>query len=408
MKVKSQLIVGLDIGTTKVCTIVGKNHPEGIEIIGFGVCPSRGIKKGVVVNIENTVDSIRKVIEEAETMSGCRIQSVFAGIAGTHIKGFNSQGVIAIKDGEVKKQDIRKAIEAAKTIAIPVDREIIHTLPQEFVVDEQDGIEDPLGMSAMRLEARIYIITGASNYTQNIIRCANKTGLTVEDIVFQPLASSYSALTEDEKELGVALIDIGGGTTDIAIFYRGCIRFTSVIPIAGEHLTTDIAVGIHTSLSEAENIKKRYGCLIEEDEDLPSKIEVSNLGNEITKEVSISVLKDIVNPRIEELFSLIHAELRKSGFYKLLSAGIVFTGGTSLLKGIIKKAEQFFRLPVRIGYPKESKDLPETVCSPMYATGVGLLYYARQIGLNGGLNGNNKGPFLTIGRKIKQWFEEAF
>jgi cell division protein FtsA len=370
-----EIIVGLDIGTTKVCTVVGEARPDGVEIIGMGSHPSEGLRKGVVINIEHTVNSIKEAIEEAETMAGCEISAVYAGIAGGHIKGFNSHGVIALKEKEVTKKDIDRVIEAASAVAIPMDREVIHTLVQEFIVDEQDGILDPLGMSGVRLEAKIHIVTGAVTSAQNIVKCANRAGLDVCDIILQSLASSEAVLSKEERNLGAAIIDFGGGTTDTAIFSGGSIKHTSVLPLGGDNLTYDIAVGLRTPKLEAEKIKIRYGCglssLIGRDE----TIEVPGVGGRKPRVLSRQVLGEILEPRVEEIFSLIYSELTRSGYEGTIRSGVVITGGSAELQGVTELAEQIFNSPARVGYPQGVSGLVEIVNKPMYATAVGLVLY---------------------------------
>src|SRR3989440_6652562 len=373
---KGNIIVGLDIGTTKICCIVGEVTPDGIDVIGVGTHPSRGLRKGVVINIEGTVSSIRRAVEEAELMAGCEIASVYAGIAGGHIRGFNSQGVVAVKDKEVKQGDIARVLDAARAINIPQDREIIHVLPQEFIIDEQDGIKEPLGMSGVRLEAKVHIVTAAVSSAQNIIKCCARTGLTVADIVLEPLASAEAVLAEEEKELGVALVDVGGGTTDLAIFVSGAIQHTSVIPLGGDHLTNDIAVGLRTPLQEAERIKIQYGSaqvqMLERDE----TIEVPSVGGRAPRVLSRRILCEIIEPRVEELFQLVHREVQKAGQEDLLASGVVLTGGSTLLHGMPELAEEVLGLPARRGLPRNIGGLTDVVKSPQHATAVGLLHYA--------------------------------
>ena len=378
MAKKGELIVGLDIGTTKICAIVGEVTETGIDIIGIGSHPSKGLRKGVVINIETTVASIKRAIEEAELMAGCEISTVYTGIAGGHIKGFNSHGVVAVKDKEIRQPDVERVIDAAKAIAIPLDREVIHILPQEFIVDEQDGIREPIGMSGVRLEAQVHIVTGAVSSAQNIVKCANRTGLNVADIVLEQLASSEAVLTEDEKELGVALIDIGGGTTDIALFSEGAIVHTSVLAVGGNHLTNDIAVGLRTPTHEAEKIKQKYGCAMASMVDREETIEVPSVGGRAPRVLSRQILCEIIEPRVEEIFMLVHREIQKSGYEELLASGLVITGGSTLLDGMAELAEDVTSLPVRRGNPQGIRGLVDVVRSPMYATGVGLVIYGAQ------------------------------
>jgi len=374
------LIVGLDIGTSKICAVVGETRPDGrVDIVGMGSHPSIGLRKGMVINIENTVDSIKEAIEEAETMAGCEIGSVYAGIAGGHIKGFNSHGIIALKNKEVTKKDIERVIDAARAVAIPMDREVIHTLPQEFIVDDQAGITDPLGMSGVRLEVKIHIVTGAVTSAQNIIKCANRAGLDVYDIILESLASSEAVLSDEERNLGAALIDFGGGTTDLAVFSQGSIKHTSVLTLGGDNLTNDIAIGIRTPFKEAEKIKIKYGCgitsLIGKDE----TIEVPSVGERAPRTISRELLGEILEPRVEEIFTLMYQEMVRSGYDDLVTSGVVATGGSSLLPGVLEILEQVFNMTARIGYPANIGGLKEIVNSPMYATAVGLVLYGANL-----------------------------
>ena len=402
------LIVGLDLGTTKTCAIIGELTKDGIDVIGCGSIPSKGLRKGMVINIEETAESINKVIEEAELMAGCRINTVYTGIAGSHIKGINSHGVIGIKDHEVRKHDINRVIEAAKALAIPLDREIIHVIPQEFVVDEQDGIYDPLGMSGVRLEAKVHLVTGAVASAQNIVKCANRNGLAVKELVLQPLASSESTLEPDERELGVVLVDIGGGTTDIAILQGGSIRYTSVLPLGGDHLTSDIAVGLKTSLKQAEEIKIQHGCTSSSSTEKEETIEVTCMGGRPPRTVSRRFLCQIIQSRVEEIFNLVDKEIVRSGYKELVASGVVLTGGTSLLEGIAENAERILNLPVRVGYPNSVGGLSEIVKSPMYATAVGLLLYGRNHESDPHHKNGSKNRFAKMKQSMKNWFEEVF
>jgi len=406
---KGELIVGLDIGTTKICAIVGETTDDGIDIIGIGSHPSKGLRKGVVVNIEATVGSIRRAIEEAELMAGCEINTVFTGIAGGHIKGFNSQGIVAVKDKEVREADISRVIDAAKAIAIPLDREVIHVLPQEFVIDDQGGIKDPLGMAGVRLEAKVHIVTGAVSSAQNIIKCANKTGLNVADIVLQPLASAEAVLADDEKELGVCLVDIGGGTTDIAIFSGGSIVHTGVIALGGNNLTSDVAIGLRTPAHEAERIKQRFGCCMASMVDEEETIEVPSVGGRQPRVLARRILTEILEPRVEEIFQLVQREVQRSGYEDLLASGVVITGGSTLLSGMPELAEEVLGLPVRRGYPRGIGGLVDVVKSPMYATCVGLvLYGARHTHLRNFKIRDDENLYGKIGRRMKQWIAEIF
>ncbi len=402
-----EIIVGLDIGTTKICAVVGELKPDGIEIIGIGSHPSEGIRKGVVINIENTVNSIKEAVEEAETMAGCEISTVYAGIAGGHIKGFNSHGVIPLKEKEVTRKDVERVIEAASAVAIPMDREVIHVLTQEFIVDEQDGIVDPLGMSGVRLEAKIHIVTGAVTSAQNIIKCANKAGLDVADIVLESLASNLSVLSEEERTLGVALLDFGGGTTDMAVFSRGAIKHTSVLGLGGDNLTYDLSIGLRTSRRDAEKVKMKYGCalcsMIGNDE----TVEVPGVGGRKSRVLARKILGEILEPRVEEIFTLVNNELARSGFFDTINSGMVVTGGSAELPGIAEMAEAVFRMPSRIGYPGEMKGLVEVVNKPMYATAVGLvLYGAKRSKESKKFRIRDTNIFGRVMDRMKRWFKD--
>lgn len=376
---EDNMIVGLDIGTSKVVAIVGQlKDDDSIEVVGIGSCPSKGLKKGVVVNIESTVHSIQRAIEEAELMAGCQIHSVYAGIAGNHIRSMNSHGIVAIRDREVTDADLERVIDAAQAVAIPADQKVLHILPQEFLIDEQDGIREPLGMSGVRLEAKVHLVTCAVNAAQNIEKCVRRCGLDVEDIILEQLASSYSVLTEDEKELGVCMVDIGGGTTDIAIFTEGSIRYTAVIPIAGDQVTNDIAMALRTPTQFAEEIKMKYACALTQLAGPEESIKVPSVGDRPARELSRQALAEVVEPRYDELFTLVQAELRRSGFEDLIPAGIVLTGGSSKMEGAVELAEEIFHMPVRLGQPQCTTGLADVVRNPIYATGVGLLIYAQK------------------------------
>jgi len=405
---RENLIVGLDIGTTKICAIVGAMTDEGLDVVGIGTSPSRGLRKGVVINIESTVNAIRKAIQEAELMAGCEIKSVFAGIAGGHIKGINSQGVIAIKNREVTTEDVRRVIDAAKALAIPMDREVIHILPQEFIIDDQDGIKEPLGMSGVRLEARVHIVTGAVASAQNIIKSCNKAGVDVGDIVLEQLASSEAVLTPDEKDLGVALVDVGGGTTDIAIFVDGAIKHTSVLSLGGNHLTNDIAVGLRTPTAEAEKIKQVSGCCLASMVGKDETIEVPSVGGREPRILSRQLLAEILEPRVEEIFTLVNREIVKSGFEDLIASGVVLTGGSAILPGMPELAEQIFDLPVRRGTPTDIGGLTDVVNSPIYATGVGLLKYGSRNMQTRNFVIGQENLFDRVTRRMKEWFGEFF
>ena len=406
MAKKANIIVGLDIGTTKTCAVVGELTDQGIDIIGIGSSPSEGLRRGVVVNIDSTVEAIKKAVEEAEKISGNQIRSVYVGIAGGHIKGQNSLGIIAVKGREVDEEDVQRAVEASKAIAIPLDREILHTLPQSYIVDDQDGIRDPIGMSGVRLEAKVHIVTGASASIQNIAKSVSRVGLDIEEIVLEQLASSEAVLSSDEKDLGVAMLDIGGGTTDIAVFSEGSIKHTAVLPVGGNYVTSDIATGLRTPAGEAEKLKIKYGCayspLIPKDE----AIEVPSVGGREPREVSRQILGRIIEPRMEEILSLAQKEIVRSGYEELMAAGVVLTGGTSIMEGAPELAEQVFNLPVRRGQPTGIGGLTDIVNSPMYATGVGLvLYGSKHIARDYKRDGGSLGKWF---QGIKKWFIEFF
>jgi cell division protein FtsA len=378
MAKRENIVVGLDIGTTKVCAIIGEVTEEGIDIIGFGSAPSKGLRKGVVVNIAATVESIRQAVAEAELMAGCHVTTVYPGVAGGHIRGFNSHGIVAVQNGEVTPADVSRVLDAAKAVAIPQDREVMHVLPQQFIIDDQDGITEPHGMSAVRLEVRVHIVTAAVSAVENILKCCAQAELHVPSVVLEQLASSHSVLTQDEKDLGVCLIDIGGGTTDIAIFNEGAIVHTAVLPIGGNHVTNDIAVGIRTPNEEAEKIKKRYGMAAASGAEREESIEVPSVGGRRPRTLSRQILCDIIEPRVQEIFALVHDEIANTGYEDLLASGVVVTGGASLLSGIVDVADEELGLPVRLGVPRGIGGLVDVVRSPMYATGVGLVLYGAQ------------------------------
>ena len=408
-KTEKNLLVGLDIGTSKVVAIVGEVMPDGtIEVVGIGSHPSRGLKKGVVVNIESTVHSIQRAVEEAELMAGCQIHSVYAGIAGSHIRSLNSHGIVAIKDKEVLPGDVERVIDAARAVAIPADQKILHILPQEFLVDNQEGIKEPVGMSGVRLEAKVHMVTGAVSAAQNIIKCVRRCGLEVDDIILEQLASSYSVLTDDEKELGICLVDIGGGTTDIAVFTEGSIRHTAVIPIAGDQVTNDIAVALRTPTQFAEEIKIKYACALTQMASADENIEVPSVGDRAPRRLARHTLAEVVEPRYEELLSLVQAELRRSGFEDLVAAGIVLTGGSSKIEGLVDLAVEVFHMPVRLGVPQYVTGLVDVVRNPIYATGVGLLLFGynnrEQRVLEAGLGKGLK----SVWERMKGWFQGNF
>jgi cell division protein FtsA len=400
------LIVGLDIGTTKICAVVGEVNPDGIDIVGLGTHPSVGLRKGVVVNIESTVDSIKRAVEEAELMAGCEITSVYAGIAGGHIKGFNSHGIVAVKGSEVTQKDIERVIDAARAVAIPPDREVIHVLPQEFIVDEQEGIQDPQGMSGVRLEARIHIVTGAVTSAHNLIKCANRAGLDVCDIVLQSLASSEAVLNQEERDLGAALIDFGGGTTDLAILKGKSIKHTSVLAVGGNNLTNDVSVGLRTPMAEAEKIKIRYGTCLTGSIGKDETIEVPGVGGRQPRTLSRQILTEILEPRVEEIFTLINREIYRAGMEDIVTSGLVITGGSSLLEGVSDLAESIFDVPTRIGRPMGIRGLVDVVSNPMYATAVGLVLYGARVQPKKKFRIRDRNIFNRVMARMKKWFKE--
>ncbi len=409
MAKNDQIIVGLDVGTTKICAIVGKITAEGIEIIGIGTNPSEGLRKGVVVNIDSTVDSIKKAVHEAELMSGTDINSVVTGIAGAHVKGFNSHGIIGVKDREVSSKDVEKVLEAAKAVAIPMDREVIHTMAQEFIIDDQDGIKDPVGMSGVRLEVKVHIVTAAVASAQNIVRSCNRAGLEVYDIALQQIASSAAVLTPEERELGVMVIDIGGGTTDIAVFTNGSICYTASLPLGGNQLTSDIAIGLRTPVTAAEKIKKQYGCAMISLIGQNDTIEVPSVGGRPPRVLSRQILGEIIEPRMEEILELVKRELYKSGFHDQVVSGVVLTGGSSLMPGVEELAESVFEMQARSGIPQHVGGLLDIVKSPIYATGVGLLITGnQQFGFSRQLSSRDKKLFFKLFSRMKSWFAEFF
>jgi cell division protein FtsA len=398
-----KLIVGLDIGTSKVVAIVGEAGADGeLKVVGLGSHPSRGLKKGMVVDIESTVQSIQRAVEEAERMAGCQVHSVYAGIAGSHIRSLNSHGIVAIRDREVFQHDLERVIDAARAVASPADQKILHILPQEYVIDSQEGIKEPLGMSGVRLEAKVHLVTCAVNAAQNIEKCIRRCGLDVDDIILEQLASSYSVLTDDERELGVCIVDIGGGTTDIAIFTEGAIRHTGVIPIAGDQVTNDIAMALRTPTQYAEEIKIKYACALAQLAGADQTIRVPGVGERSSRELSRQALAEVVEPRYDELFTLVQAEIRRSGFEESLGAGIVLTGGTSRMEGAVELAEEIFHMPVRLGVPAGVQGMLDIVRNPIYATAVGLLLFGqKQQGAGIERDSSSRGLL----RKLKQWMQ---
>ncbi len=403
------LIVGLDIGTSKVVAIVGELAEDGgIEVIGIGSHPSRGLKKGVVVIIESTVHSILRAVVEAERMAGCDIEAVYTGIAGSHIRSLNSHGIVAIGDKEVSQSDVDRVIDAARAVAIPADQKILHILPQEFIIDNQEGIRVPVGMSGVRLEAKVHMVTGAESAAQNIVKCVQRCGLEVDGIVLEQLASSFAVLTEDEKELGSCLVDIGGGTTDIAVFLGGAIQHTAVIPIAGDQVTNDIAVSMRTPTQYAEDIKIKYACALSQLANPDETIEVPSVGDRPPRRLARQTLAEIVEPRYEELFALIRDELRRSGFEELIAAGLVITGGSAKMEGAVELAEEVFHLPVRLGVPQHVTGLSDVVRNPIHATGVGLLLYGQKSLEQGDPLNRDKRRGPGVLEQMKKWFQGHF
>ena len=407
---RDEVIVGLDIGTTKVCCIVGERTEGGIDIIGIGTSPSQGLRKGVVVNIESTIASIRKAVEEAELMAGCSIANVYAGIAGAHIRGFNSRGIVAVgKEREVTEADIERVIDAAQAVAIPLDRRIIHILPQEYVIDDNDGVKEPIGMSGVRLEAKVHISTASATCVENIVRCCNRAGLNVTSVVLEQLASSHSCLFDDERELGVALIDIGGGTTDISVFYNNSIVHTAVIPIGGNHVSSDIAVGLRTPRDSAEKIKLESGCALTSMVGDDENIEVPAVGGRKAQTRSRQILCEIIEPRIEEIYCLVQQEIQKSGFEDLLTSGVVLTGGASRMEGMVELSEEVLGMPARLGQPESVGGLVDVVRNPRYSTGVGLVMYGFNHTPVGSLQAKpSLGRLKGWWGKTKGWFSEIF
>ncbi len=407
-KPNKDLMVGIDIGTSKVVTIVGEVTSDNkVNIVGIGSHPSQGLKRGVVVNIESTVQSIQRSVEEAELMAGCQIYSAFTGIAGSHIRSINSHGIVAIRDREVTQTDVDRVIDAAKAVAIPADQKILHILPQEFIIDNQDSIREPIGMSGVRLEAKVHIVTGAVSAAQNIVKCLKRCGLNASDVVLEQFASSQSILTEDEKELGVCMIDIGGGTTDIAIFTDGSVRHTAVIPIAGDQVTNDIAIALRTPARNAEEIKLKYACALQDLADSNQMIDIPMAGDRPARHLSKRALAEVVEARYEELFTLVAAEIRRSGLEDFIAAGIVLTGGASKAEGAVELAERIFRMPVRLGTPQHVTGLADVIHNPIYATGVGLLLYGMQ-------QRDSQKEILTqsnlkgLWSRMKSWFQGNF
>jgi cell division protein FtsA len=409
VKEDKNLIVGLDIGTSKIVAIVAELQPEGtVKVIGLGQHLSRGLKKGVVINIESTMQSIQRALEEAELMADCKINNVYTGIAGSHIKSLNSHGMVKIKDAEVSQMDVDRVIETARAIALPADQQILHILTQEFIIDGQEDVREPLGMSGMKLEVKVHIVTGAVAAAQNIVKCIKRCGIEVSDLILQPLASSLAVLTEDEKELGVCLVDIGGGTTDIAVFKQGAIRHTAVVPIAGDQMTNDVAVAFRTPTQSAEDIKVKHGCALRQLADPREIVEVPGVDGREPRQLSVQTLAEVLEPRVVELYELVLNELRRSGMEEMIASGIVITGGSAMMRGMVELGEEIFHMPVRMGLPRYVGGLSEVVSNPRYATGVGLVLMGKQQlerHMSGQMESSSFGRILD---KMKSWFQGNF
>ncbi len=409
MRDSKELIVGLDIGTSKIVALVAESPPEGgVNILGMGLAQSIGLRKGMVVNIETTVAAIQRALEDAELMANCKIGEVYTGIAGSHIRSLNSHGMVPIRDREVTQNDIDRVVETARAVNISTDQQIIHVLPQEFIIDGQEGVREPLGMSGVRLEVKVHIVTGAVSAAQNIVKCVRRCGLEVKDLILQPLASALAVLNDDEKELGVCLVDIGGGTTDLAVFTHGAIQHTAVLPIAGEQITNDIAMTLRTPTREAEDLKIRHGVALRQLTDAREMIEVPGIGERSARMLSKQLLSEVIEPRVEELYSLVQAELRRSGFEQLISSGIVLTGGSSQMKGMVELAEEVFHMPVRVGVPEYVGGLSERVRSPAYATGVGLLLAGMEKHQSDQEAKIQNASFAQVLERMKAWFKNTF
>jgi cell division protein FtsA len=405
---KQPIVVGLDIGTSKVCAVVGEMTDRGVEIIGIGSHPSQGLRKGVVVNIESTVNSIKKAVEEAELMAGCEIHTVLTGLSGNHVKGFNSHGIVAVKHKEVCQRDLDRVMDAAKAVALPTDREVLQVLPQDYIIDDQDGIKEPLGMSGVRLEAKVHIVTSASTSAQNMVKCCNRAGLSVAEIVLMPLASAEAVLKVEERELGVALVDIGSGTTDIAVFHDGAVRHSVVLGIGGNHLTNDIAAGLRTPTADAERIKRRYGLAKASKATGSERVEVPSVAGKAAGTVSRQILCEIIEPRMEEIFLLVQREIAKSGHESSLASGIVMTGGAMLLAGAVEMAEQLLGMPVRLGTPTHVAGLVDVISTPVYAAGVGLVLYGMKRPGRVFLRFRDDRILAKVKYRMSDWLSEFF
>ncbi len=408
MAKKNSIVVGLDIGTSKVCAVVGEMTERGVEIIGIGSHPSQGLRKGVVINIEATVNSLTKAIEEAGLMAGCEIHTVFTSISGGHIKGFNSHGIVAVKNKEVAQRDLERVIDAAKAVAIPIDREVLHVLPQDYIIDDQDGIKEPLGMSGVRLEAKVHIVTGAVTSAQNIIKCCNRSGLNVAEIILAPLAAAETVLTEEERDLGVLLIDMGGGTTDFVLLHDGTVKHTAIIGIGGNHITNDIAAGLRTPFNDAERLKQLYGCaaarMVTEDE----RVQIPNIAGKGAGTVSRQILCEIIEPRLDEIFELVQKEIAKSGYENSLASGVVVTGGAMLLPGAIEMAERAFGLPVRLGVPAHVVGLLNVINNPVYAVAVGLVLHGMKRRERNVYRVREDKMLSKVKHRMSDWLSEFF
>jgi cell division protein FtsA len=408
MAKKHSIVVGLDIGTSKVCALIGEMTEHGVEIIGVGSHPSQGLRKGVVINIEATVNSVRRAVEEAGLMAGCEVHTVFTSISGGHVKAFNSHGIVAVKNKEVTQRDMERVIDAAKAVAIPMDREVLHVLPQDYIVDDQDGIKDPLGMSGVRLEAKVHIVTGAVTSAQNIIKCCNRTGLNVGEVVLAPLAAADAVLTDEQRELGVVLVDMGGGTTDIAIYHDGTVKHTAVLGIGGNHVTNDIAAGLRTPFNEAERIKQRFGyataAMVADDE----RVDVPSVAGKGAGTVSRQILCEIIEPRLDEIFELVQKEIAKSGLEGSLASGIVVTGGSMLLPGAVEMAERSFGLPVRLGVPAHVGGLVDIIDNPIYAAGVGLVLHGMRRQERNVFRVRDDKILSKVKHRMSDWLSEFF
>lgn len=407
---EQDLVIGLDIGTTKICAIVGETNPqtEEVEIIGVGTYPSFGLKRGVVVNIDNTIQSVKNAVEEAEHMAGCEIRTVFVGIAGGHIKGISGHGMISIREREVANKDLERVIESANAVLIPADREIIHVIPQEYIVDGQAGIKDPIGIYGVKLETKVHIVTGQVTAAQNLVKCIHGAGMDVADVVLEQLASSEAVLTEDEKEIGVVLIDCGGGTTDIAIFVGGSIRYTENVTLGGDNIDRDIALGLSTPLAEARKIKEKHGCALAELVSPEETIEVPSVGGRHFRKISRKDLAMVIEPRMDEIFALAKREIKKSGYDELVPGGVVITGGSVIMNGTVELAERVLEMPVRMGIPTEVGGLSDIIANPVYSTGVGLVLYGTQYKGDKKLRIRDENVFKKVFDSMKNWFQEFF